>query len=85
MDQDLEFDVKSNNKSNDESNDKFDNEFNEKFDNESDDKFDDEFDKAFDQNNKGLARVGLISTYSKTYAKEKLVRILSVEAVMLKQ
>lgn len=44
-----------------------------------------ELNKFFDQNNKNSIRIELIPTYSTTYTKEKLVRILNREAIIPKQ
>ncbi len=94
MNQDLEFhdksDDESDSKSNDKCNDKSDNESNEESDEESDeeseDKSDDKSGKVSDKvSDKGPARVGFIPACSTTYAREKLVRILSREVVMTKQ
>lgn len=81
LDQDLESDNKSNDEFDDESDDKSDNESDDKSDNKSNDKSN----KTSDQNNKGPARTGFIPACSTTYAREKLVRILSGEAVVPKQ
>lgn len=81
LDQDLESDNESDDEFDDESDDESDNESDDK----SDDKSDDESDKTSDQNNKGPARTGFIPACSTTYAREKLVRILSGEAVVPKQ
>lgn len=77
MDQDLTSDDESNDKSDDKSNDDS--------ENKSDDKSNDKFDKTSDQNNKGPISVQLIPAYSITYAKKKLVRILSKEIIIPKQ
>lgn len=47
-------------------------------------KFNNKSNKFSNQNNKNLARIGLIPAYNTNYTKKKLVKILSREAVMSK-